>query len=67
VTTVGRLIWERRLERCRSDLSDPACQHQSITAIAYRWGYSDSQHFSRSFKTRYNVSPRTYRQIHRAN
>lgn len=62
VTTVGRIIWERRLERCRRELADPACTGESITEIAHRWGFSDSQHFSRSFKARFNMSPRTYRQ-----
>ncbi|HZV19246.1 MAG TPA: helix-turn-helix domain-containing protein [Sphingobium sp.] len=67
VVTVGRIIWERRLERCRRELADPACMGESITEIAHRWGFSDSQHFSRSFKARFNVSPRTYRQSQLSN
>lgn len=65
--TVVRTIWERRLERCREDLIDPAMQERSITEIAYRWGFSDSQHFSRAFKNRYGVKPSEYRRLHQLN
>lgn len=51
----------RRLERCRSDLINPLYAHLSITDICFRWGFNDSAHFSRTFRERYNVSPRTYR------
>ncbi|UPR53069.1 AraC family transcriptional regulator [Vibrio cyclitrophicus] len=34
---------------------------ESITQIANRFGYSDSAHFSRSFKRIFNQSPSTYR------
>ncbi len=51
---------ERRLEHCRKELS---CYGPSknITEIAYRWGFNDSAHFSRSFKNRYGISPKQYR------
>lgn len=61
--TVARSIWERRLERCRDEMLDPALAARSITQIAHFWGFSDSQHFSRAFKHRFGMSPRDYRNI----
>lgn len=61
--TVARIIWERRLERSRSELSDPALAERSITEIAHHWGFSDSQHFSRAFKGRFGSTPRECRRI----
>lgn len=51
----------RRLERCRADLVNPLFAPLSITEISYRWGFSDSAHFSRSFREEYGVSPRDWR------
>lgn len=59
--TVAREIWDRRLERCRLELVDPAMARRSITEIAHDWGFSDSQHFSRAFKHRFGSTPREYR------
>ncbi|HTN13413.1 MAG TPA: helix-turn-helix domain-containing protein [Sphingomonadaceae bacterium] len=59
--TVARVIWDRRLERCRMELVDPALSSRSITEIAHHWGFSDSQHFSRAFKSRFGSTPRDYR------
>lgn len=61
--TVARLIWERRLERCREEMADPAMAARSITEIAHLWGFSDSQHFSRAFKQRFGMTPRDYRNL----
>ncbi|HYY00693.1 MAG TPA: helix-turn-helix domain-containing protein, partial [Mycobacterium sp.] len=32
-----------------------------ISVIAHRWGFSDTGHFSRSFKAHYGSSPTDYR------
>ena len=61
--TVAREIWDRRLERCRQELVDPALAGRSITEIAHHWGFSDSQHFSRAFKHRFGATPREYRSL----
>ena len=58
--SVSRWIMERRLERCRRELSK-VNQNKSITEIAFCWGFTDSAHFSRSFKHRYGISPKTFR------
>ncbi|HTM96067.1 MAG TPA: helix-turn-helix domain-containing protein [Croceibacterium sp.] len=59
--TIARQIWERRLERSRSRLIDPALGEQSITDIAHYCGFCDSQHFSRAFKRRFGITPRECR------
>ena len=60
-TTVSSWIRERRLERARTDLRDPALADRTVAAIATRWGFSDAAHFSRVFKAAHGVSPREFR------
>jgi AraC-like DNA-binding protein len=50
-----------RLERCRSDLLDPAHDHETILDIASRWGLPGPQHFSRLFRGAYGCSPSEFR------
>ena len=57
-TTVGRWINSRRLDRCKDDLIKSIVTHQSVSEIAYKWGFNDPSHFSRSFKKRFRQSPR---------
>ncbi len=52
----------RRLEHCRADLSSRAHATLSISEICFRWGFNDAAHFSRSFRTQYQTTPRAYRQ-----
>lgn len=59
--TLGRYILARRLDRCRDDLLNPALSAQSITAIAFNWGFNDASHFSHTFKRRFGVSPKAFR------
>jgi AraC-like DNA-binding protein len=60
--TVSGWIRERRLLRCRNELLQTS-QKPSMTEIAHRWGYSDSAHFSRSFKKRFGMPPRSWRDL----
>lgn len=60
-STLGNSIRARRLERCRSDLANPSLHGKTITEIAFSWGFSDSAHFSHSFRRRFGVCPRTFR------
>ncbi len=55
-------VRERRLQRAWTDLSNPAEANHSISEIAYRYGFGDSAHFSRSFRARFGLSPREFRQ-----
>lgn len=59
--TVAHWIRERRLERCRCDLADSRLSDSSVTDIAFRWGFSDSAHFSHSFRDEFGISPRHFR------
>jgi len=56
--TIGEWILERRLSRSIDDLILPDA---SITETAFRWGFKDLGHYSRTFKKRFQVSPSVYR------
>lgn len=59
--TVSGWIRERRLLHCRDELERMG-RKLSMTEIAHRYGYCDSAHFSRSFKQRFGVPPRQWRE-----
>jgi AraC-like DNA-binding protein len=61
-TTLGDYIRVRRLEQCRRDLANPRLREKKITEIAFFWGFSDSAHFSHSFRKQFGVSPRVFRE-----
>jgi AraC family transcriptional regulator, positive regulator of tynA and feaB len=56
-TSVGTWMRQRRLSHCRRELLQSK-QGQTITEIAFRWGFNDAAHFSRVFKAQYGLSPR---------
>jgi AraC-like DNA-binding protein len=58
---VAGWVRERRLERSRHDLLDPALAARPVSAIAARWGLVDPAHFSRLFRAAYGVPPLEYR------
>jgi AraC-like DNA-binding protein len=60
-STLGDCIRARRLEQCRKDLANPRLRDKTITEIAFGWGFSDSAHFSRSFRSQFGVCPRIFR------
>lgn len=59
--TVGEWVRDKRLDRCRRDLADPALRGEPIVAIAGRWGLTSPAHFSRVFRDAYGCSPRELR------
>lgn len=59
--TVSRYIQHRRLVKVAEELSVNGRSHESITQIAFKWGFSDAAHFSRTFKREFEQSPRDYR------
>ena len=61
--TVSKWIWERRLKATREDLLDPGMVHMRVSEIAYRRGFNDPAHFSRAFKSRFEISPSKLRQV----
>ncbi|TFH79883.1 MULTISPECIES: transcriptional regulator FeaR [Pseudomonas] len=59
--SVCRYIQRARLKRSADDLANPFLKTESITSIAYKWGFTDSAHFSRSFKKQFEQSPKDFR------
>jgi AraC-like DNA-binding protein len=59
--TVAGWIRQRRLERCRRDLADPALATRPVAAIAARWGFTSAADFSRAFRARHGMPPAEYR------
>lgn len=59
--TLSAYIWDLRLQRCAADFMDPSRRHQTITQVAFSWGFNDAAHFSRLFRARYGVSASEFR------
>lgn len=58
---VSRYIWERRMTRSMRMLASPLFAEMAIGSIAFRCGFTTEQHFSRSFKERFGMSPSHFR------
>jgi AraC family transcriptional activator of tynA and feaB len=56
----GQFTRSRRLAQCYRELSQPGCR-STATEIAFRWGFNDVGHFSRTFKAAYARSPKEVR------
>lgn len=55
-------IKHQRLLKSAAELVAAETRSDSITEIALRWGFSDISHFSRSFRAKYGIAPREYRE-----
>ena len=64
-STVSGQIRQRRLERCRRDLAEPALSALPVHAVGARWGFRHAADFSRAFRVAYGMPPGEYR--HHAN
>ncbi len=62
--SLGDWIRASRLERCAADLRSLARAGDTLTEIAFRWGFSDSAGFSRAFRAAFQQTPRDYRAHH---
>lgn len=60
-TSFSELVWEQRLEKARSWLSNSDPRDISISEIAYGVGFKSPAHFSRMFKRVFGANPREYR------
>ena len=56
-STVGDHIRQRRLDRIKFELINPASRHLTIASLARKWGFLDTPHFNRMFKARYKITP----------
>jgi AraC-like DNA-binding protein len=65
--SIAQSILDRRLAHCSKELADPSRAQESVTRIAFRWGFSESSSFSRAFRRAFGLSPRQYRQRSRTN
>ena len=63
---IHNYILRQRLERARTAIAD-VDRGEAIGTIAHRLGFSDPGHLSRSFRARFGMSPREYRQLVAAN
>lgn len=64
--SVSEYIRGLRLDRCRRDLLDPRLDGQSISSIAFSWGFGDLSGFTRAFRATFGASPRDVRGARRA-
>ncbi len=55
-TTVARRIRDRRLNVCYRKLAEAGAT-ETVTDVAFRWGFADVGNFSRIFKQASGVSP----------
>jgi AraC-like DNA-binding protein len=60
-TSLERFILSERLACCASVLGSAKFDHLSVSEVAYSSGFNDASHFSRTFRTRYGLSPKAYR------
>lgn len=54
-------LWDTRLQLCHLALRNPEYRSQSISQIAYRFGYSHAAHFSRAYRKRFGMTPSAWR------
>lgn len=59
--SVAAYIRKKRLDNIARELHDFRFKQQCISEIAFRWGFENSQHFSKIFRNQYGMSPREYR------
>ncbi|MCX5400762.1 helix-turn-helix domain-containing protein [Streptomyces sp. NBC_00102] len=63
--TVSRWVQRRRLHECRCELASRTASGRTVSAVARRWGFTSAAHFSRAFRTTYDISPAEWRRLAR--
>lgn len=62
-TSLMRYVLHARLEKCRMDIEKRNLTKLRISEIAFRWGFNELSHFSRSYKARFGASPREHQTL----
>jgi AraC-like DNA-binding protein len=62
---VQAYIGERRLQRCYEVINGGDRADETLSAIAFSFGFRSEAHFSRSFKNRFGITPRDLRAVAR--
>jgi AraC-like DNA-binding protein len=60
-TSVSEYIREQKLQKCHRELTDPARSASSIKSVAMHCGFASQAHFSKLYKKRFGVSPKSAR------
>jgi AraC-like DNA-binding protein len=60
---ITRYIQQQRLRRAFLELTQPASRPRRVSEIAYRVGFSNEAHFSKSFRHAFGMSPSEARSI----
>jgi AraC-like DNA-binding protein len=59
-TSFSQYVLRRRLEACRSALSNPI-EGRSVTNVALAWGFGSLRTFNRTFRQAFGATPRELR------
>ncbi|MFH9608614.1 helix-turn-helix domain-containing protein [Streptomyces sp. NPDC017448] len=60
-TSVSAYVRQRRLERCRRDLTDPDLGHLTVHSLTTRWGFPRPADSTRAFRAAPGLPPSHYR------
>lgn len=60
--TFGRVLAAKRLARVREEL---LTRDATVESLARRWGFTDSSHLNRRFRSTFGASPASYRDAYR--
>ncbi|CAM2176476.1 AraC family transcriptional regulator, positive regulator of tynA and feaB [Paraburkholderia sacchari] len=60
--TFSAWLWSCRLLACKADLENCVKAHFTISEIAFQNGFNNSSHFSRTFRAKFGMTPREFRE-----
>lgn len=63
--TLSTWLWETRLKLCHDALRDNGHAGLSISQIAFRYGFSNAAHFSRTYRSNFGLTARETRRLSR--
>ena len=66
-TTLNNFINEQRLQKCKQYLNNSFYHSLPISQICYMFGFNSLSHFSKLFKIKYGMSPRSFRVNNKSN